>query len=325
MKSIKFFNTYSNYETDKSSLIYPSIAYIEELRMLKITEKPESYILAYYDVNDIEEEVSLMYRVDGVTSMSISGTPIEVGETYQFSQTGRVEVKINFDPFLDDFTCLFEDCTSLKYVNLTNINWKYVETLESMFQGCTGLLTVSLSFDSSYLKSMASMFKGCTSLTDVSFQDVNAPNLTDMSYMFQGCTSLTSIVVKKLNTESLNTVESLCLDCTALYNFDGIKWEANQLTNCKSTFKNTKVTTIALSWDLDKVQGQNMDEFIVASNCMGLVMKGTAPSVTQYSGWVINTDGGEFMYPQKYYNEYLTLRDYIDRTSKGMWTLTPTA
>ena len=67
-----------------------------------------------------------------------------------------------------DMTYLFNDCTSLKSVNLKGINTKKVYAMEYMFTNCKALDKVDLSsFRTPELLSISFLFSGCSSLNDI--------------------------------------------------------------------------------------------------------------------------------------------------------------
>ena len=66
--------------------------------------------------------------------------------------------------------------------------------MSAMFQKCTFLASLDLSnFNTSNVKDMGSMFQSCSSLTSLNLSSFNTSNVTNMGYMFYGC--------KKLQTE----------------------------------------------------------------------------------------------------------------------------
>jgi surface protein len=60
---------------------------------------------------------------------------------------------------------LFYNCTSLEYVNFSNLNTVSVRTMVGMFYNCIILKTLDLSsFDTNNVESMENMFYGAKSL-----------------------------------------------------------------------------------------------------------------------------------------------------------------
>ena len=93
-------------------------------------------------------------------------------------------------------TRFFHGMTALKdIVNFDMLDVSCCQSLFCMFQICSSLNKIDVSnWDVSNVTDMKAMFNKCSSLTsigDLSNWDVS--NVTDMSYMFQSCLSLTSI------------------------------------------------------------------------------------------------------------------------------------
>ena len=77
---------------------------------------------------------------------------------------------------------MFQDCESLKYLNLSNFNTKNVTN-------------------------MSWMFSGCSSLKELNLSNFNINNVTDMSWMFSRCSSI----------EELNISNSFYIDVKKYY------------------------------------------------------------------------------------------------------------
>jgi surface protein len=68
---------------------------------------------------------------------------------------------------------------------------KKIESTECMFNQCSDISEVDLSnFDSSSIKSFAAMFQHCSPLKFVNFSSLDTSSATYMGYIFYGCSSL---------------------------------------------------------------------------------------------------------------------------------------
>ena len=88
---------------------------------------------------------------------------------------------------------LFEGCSSLTALDLSNFDTSMLGEMGNMFLGCTALTTLDLSnFDTSWVDDMYQVFCGCNSLTTIYCNSTwNCENSEDM---FAGCTSLKGAV-----------------------------------------------------------------------------------------------------------------------------------
>lgn len=94
-----------------------------------------------------------------------------------------------------DMQGMFEGCSSLTSLDLSNFNVKNATNMNSMFRGCSSLTDIKFgdNFDTSHVRDMGGMFAGCSSLTDLDLRSFNTKNVTNMSEMFYDCTSLKDI------------------------------------------------------------------------------------------------------------------------------------
>jgi len=102
---------------------------------------------------------------------------------------------------------MFQGCTSLTSVTLFDTS--KVTDMSHMFSGCSNLTTVPL-FNTSNVTNMDSMFYGCSNLTTVPL--FNTAKVTDMSWLFANCTSLTSVPL--FNTYKVNDIHRMFSGCT---------------------------------------------------------------------------------------------------------------
>ena len=96
--------------------------------------------------------------------------------------------------YIDDENLIevWEDGTNVMF--LSDADMYAPDSCEDMFNGCTALTTLDLSnFNTENVTSMAHTFLGCTALTTLDLSNFDTSNVMTMSYMFQGCTALTTI------------------------------------------------------------------------------------------------------------------------------------
>jgi surface protein len=62
--------------------------------------------------------------------------------------------------------------------------------MSEMFEGCSSLKNVNLSeFKTENTINMNNMFSRCSSLKELNLSDFNTKNVTDMVFMFSGCSN----------------------------------------------------------------------------------------------------------------------------------------
>ena len=113
-----------------------------------------------------------------------------------------------------DMRAMFMGCTMLSSV--ADFSVPDATMASSIFYGCTGLSTLSLSFPSCSTYSYA--FYGCTSLTSATVSDLTSA--TNFEYAFGNCTSLTSVTVGTPTSGLVNTSHTFS-GCTAMTGCQG--------------------------------------------------------------------------------------------------------
>lgn len=89
--------------------------------------------------------------------------------------------------------------------------------------------------------SMRHWFADCSNLTSITFDGLDASNVTDMYNMFNDCTSLVEIDLSGLDTSNVTTVYSMFSGCTSLEsaNFTGLNLK--KVTNMAYMFQKCSV------------------------------------------------------------------------------------
>ena len=120
--------------------------------------------------------------------------------------------------FMDN---MFNGCSALKSLDLTNFNTAKVTDMGNMFYGCSALTSLDLTnFNTANVEFMYYMFEGCSALKSLDLTNFNTANVTDMSFMFYGCSALTSLDLTKFNTAKVVNMGNMFCDCSALTSLD---------------------------------------------------------------------------------------------------------
>ena len=102
---------------------------------------------------------------------------------------------------------MFHNCTSLKSINLKNVNTSSANNMNGMFELCSSLETLNLSsFDTSKVTTMTQMFYGCTSLKSLDLSNFETPELKEAIRMFESCSSL--VLLNLLNFDTSKVTDS---------------------------------------------------------------------------------------------------------------------
>ena len=107
---------------------------------------------------------------------------------------------------------MFDGCTSLTHLNLSNFNTNKVERYDYMFRNCISLKSLDLSnFDVSKASGFDDMFYGCSSLKYLDISNFKTDAFVGGGKMFSGCISLEILNLKSafLNDDILNEILGL--------------------------------------------------------------------------------------------------------------------
>ena len=124
-----------------------------------------------------------------------------------------------------------------------------VTNMGSLFDGCSSLTELNLTnFDTSKTTDMSYMFKDCTNLTNVDLSTFNTYNVTNMSGMFGNCNSLTSFDLSVFITNNLIKIGKetdawslgLFENCANLNNIDFRNASFEKVTDYLDAFANVK-------------------------------------------------------------------------------------
>ena len=138
-----------------------------------------------------------------------------------------------------NMTGMFENCLSLKYLNIENFDTSNVTNMSYMFNKCKKLKEIKGmdKFNTINLTTTYAMFQFCTEIEKIDLSGFDTSNVTNMSYMFNKCKKLKEI--KGLNTFITNNVKDMARmfnECSELENLVLTSFETPNVTNFSSMF-----------------------------------------------------------------------------------------
>lgn len=130
---------------------------------------------------------------------------------------------------------MFAGCSSLKELNLSNINTSNVKSMENLTYYCSSLQSLDLSSFNTYnLNNTSGMFLGCSSLEYLDLSNFDPKNIINMSNMFTGCDSLKNI---KCNSKFYDWL---------LLNKNNCGCSNNMITKCEYNILDKNIIKIGL-------------------------------------------------------------------------------
>ena len=139
-----------------------------------------------------------------------------------------------------DMSYMFSRCKSLTSLDVTKFDTRNVTTMEGMFSSCSKLPSLDVTnFNTVNVKNMMKMFIDCKALTSLDVTNFNSENVTNMNRMFYKCSKLTSLDVSNFNTKKVTNMSfmfSYCSTLTTIYVND--KFLIDKVTNGSYMFDN---------------------------------------------------------------------------------------
>ena len=134
---------------------------------------------------------------------------------------------------------MFDGCSSLTSVDLSNFDTSKVTSMNRFFESDTSLSSVNLSnFDTYNVKNMYRMFYSCSSLTSLDLSNCDMSKVTNIGQMFQYCSSLKDVYITveatlmKLTNNLTSQGRENYIPSSATIHYNGVdyKWTGSAWT-----------------------------------------------------------------------------------------------
>ena len=166
-----------------------------------------------------------------------------------------------------DLYCMFENCSALEYLDVTNWGLENVTAMTNTFFRCSKLTALEgcENWNLSNVTSMPSTFAYDHALADLDVSTWDTSACTDMSFLFKGCRSLTTLAVENWNVSKVKTFASMfsgdgsnAADMN-LTHLNLSKWNTGSLQDTNHMFYGcAQLTAMDLSgWDVDQLKDMN--------------------------------------------------------------------
>ena len=180
-----------------------------------------------------------------------------------------------------DMRYMFNKCSELTSLDVTNFNTAKVTDMSYMFSSCKSLTSLDVTkFDTRNVTTMEGMFSSCSKLPSLDVTNFNTVNVNNMMRMFAGCNALTSLDVTNFNSENVTNMNRMFNKCSKLPSLDVSNFNTKKVTNMSFMFSYcSTLTTIYVNdkFVIDKVTNGSY----MFDNCTNL--KDYAPSKKDHS------------------------------------------
>ena len=197
-----------------------------------------------------------------------------------------------------DCTGLFEGMTALTTVVTDQLDVSHVESMTSMFKGCTALTEITglEGWDTGAVVNMAEMFmeSGLTGDLDLTGWDVS--NVTDTSQMFRKCNNITSINAAGWDTSSVTNMRSMFYECLQAKTLNVTGWDTSNVTNTATMFIRCRAMTELIgSGDLNFGKVEQMNSMCEGWDSMTYIDVsnwncGSAVNMNQIFAWALSME-----------------------------------
>ena len=126
-------------------------------------------------------------------------------------------IKMIWNNYLVDCSCMFADIKSITEVDLSNFDFSKVTSMRAMFINCSSLISIDLSnLDTTKLKDMHATFARCYLLKSINFNNFYTSSVTDMRALFFECNSLENLNLYTFDTSSVTDMYAMFYRCLSL-------------------------------------------------------------------------------------------------------------
>ena len=183
-----------------SNKLYSILSYLSKIT-LKI--KGKGYKNVYSSSNQFRNE-------NHPQEIKINGDKqINIIHSYNLTEENNF-IELIWNDAISICQHLFDGCSDIIFIDLSDFDSSQVITTFSMFRGCSSLISLNLSnFDTSKVYQMGNMFEGCSSLISLDLSHFITSEVEYMQQMFSGCTNLQYINLKNFDQSKLSTCSNM--------------------------------------------------------------------------------------------------------------------
>ena len=136
---------------------------------------------------------------------------------------------------------MFQGCTKITYIDLSNFVNPNSGHIEYMFYGCSSLKSIKFgNFQTSNMYSISDVFRDCSSLISLDLSSFVTSKISHMHRTFLGCRSLKYLDLSNFDTSSLICVYNMFDGCTSITSINLSGFDTSKVVDMSQMFKNCK-------------------------------------------------------------------------------------
>lgn len=151
-----------------------------------------------------------------------------------------------------DMSRLFEDCNTIKKLDLDTWDTSNVVNMGAMFVNCTFLKEIKMNkngFNTSNVITMNSMFFGCKSLESLNLSSWDVSKCENMTGLFNNCESLKELDLSSWDVSNVKYIGIIFARCLRLQTLDLSGWDISSAFNTYGMFIDTNSLKLVYTSD----------------------------------------------------------------------------
>ena len=140
---------------------------------------------------------------------------------------------------VSDMSYIFQNCRSLKYLDLSYLDTAQVSSMMFTFVNCSSLTSINFNgLNTSLVGIFIGTFSNCISLKSLNLSSFDTSNALYMNSMFYNCRSLTSLELSTFKTSKLKTMAGMFFECSKLISLDLSNFDTSVTESMSNLFYN---------------------------------------------------------------------------------------
>ena len=242
------------------------------------TDFVERMDVSELDTSQVTNMNNMFYNCQNLTTLDLSNfdtTQVKTATSMFEWSTRLTEIIFGEKCTFENATSLhamFNNCQSVKELDVSSFNTANVTNMASMFQTCPKLekITFGENFDTSNVTTMGSMFWNCSGLSSLDISHFDTSNVTNMGTMFAYCSGLTSLDLTNFNTSKVTKMSCMFEGCSGLTSLTLLgSFDTSKVTDMSQMFwKCSKLTNLTLPESFNTSNVVNMSRMFQACSSL---------------------------------------------------------
>ena len=199
---------------------------------------------AIYNITDKDQIIQLFnISISTIKEIIIDGEKVDICNEYRFPSIGLHSVLALLDlSKIKSLGWMFYKIKNLVSISFTNkFNIESIRYMNNMFELCTKLTSIDLSnINAQNVRSMREIFLSCSSLETINLNNFKVQNTKNMNGLFKGCINLKSIDLSTFNAFNVNNTRNLFDDCLSITSIDLSQFATDKVTDMRHMFRIAK-------------------------------------------------------------------------------------